>query len=295
MGKGGACPWSSLPRTPPLPRRLYTPAGAGWKSTCVCWWTLSTRRRRRGSCAATRLAWAGTAGGGGRDRPRERPAAGLALGQHTVDHALVGVEQQASPQSPWLGLRLYERPNRGTFFCLSATAHCPCLRSLYDCDFNQQLGLGLTQPARRTVFDLDSVDDLTGGRACPLHAAPCCALLRARDQQLKVRAQLRSLSRCCALSTTPQPPTPCRRCHCRGQSLLWLHRRRWQWLPGLHQLNWVTPLDMCGTPGAVLLLFDVQACNTFKLPSNSHLPFKLPLAAGANPLTACTQCRVCAA
>lgn len=36
----------------------------------------------------------------------------------------------------------------------------PC--SLYDCDFNQQLGLGLPRPGRRSVFDLDSLADLTG-------------------------------------------------------------------------------------------------------------------------------------
>lgn len=48
--------------------------------------------------------------------------------------------------------------------------------SLYDCDFNQQLGLGLTQPARRTVFDLDSVDDLTGDAiAVDSHCFGCTA------------------------------------------------------------------------------------------------------------------------
>eukprot|EP00887_Chlorella_sp_A99_P001201 scaffold14.g1201.t1 len=35
--------------------------------------------------------------------------------------------------------------------------------SLYDCDFNQQLDLGLASAAHRTVFDVASLDDLTGG------------------------------------------------------------------------------------------------------------------------------------
>jgi hypothetical protein len=34
---------------------------------------------------------------------------------------------------------------------------------LYDCDFNQQLELGLPAPGRRTVFDIDSLTELTGG------------------------------------------------------------------------------------------------------------------------------------
>ncbi len=33
---------------------------------------------------------------------------------------------------------------------------------LYDCDFNQQLELGLPHPQHRTVFDIDSLAELTG-------------------------------------------------------------------------------------------------------------------------------------
>jgi len=34
---------------------------------------------------------------------------------------------------------------------------------LYDCDFNQQLELGLVHPQQRqTVFEIDSLEDLTG-------------------------------------------------------------------------------------------------------------------------------------
>ncbi len=34
---------------------------------------------------------------------------------------------------------------------------------LYDCDFNQQLELGMVNRQRRTVFDIESLQDLTGG------------------------------------------------------------------------------------------------------------------------------------
>ena len=40
------------------------------------------------------------------------------------------------------------------------TRALPC--RLYDCDFNQQLELGLTNPSHRTVWDVDSLDELTG-------------------------------------------------------------------------------------------------------------------------------------
>ncbi|KAL4443396.1 hypothetical protein ABPG75_011133 [Micractinium tetrahymenae] len=48
--------------------------------------------------------------------------------------------------------------------------------SLYDCDFNQQLGLGLPHSSRRTVFDLESLEDLTGGAiAVDSHCFGCTA------------------------------------------------------------------------------------------------------------------------
>lgn len=48
--------------------------------------------------------------------------------------------------------------------------------SLYDCDFNQQLGLGLPRPGRRSVFDLDSLADLTGDAiAVDSHCFGCTA------------------------------------------------------------------------------------------------------------------------
>jgi Protein of unknown function (DUF3641) len=31
---------------------------------------------------------------------------------------------------------------------------------IYDCDFNQQLGMGLGVPGGRTIFDIESTDDL---------------------------------------------------------------------------------------------------------------------------------------
>ncbi|KAL4429197.1 hypothetical protein ABPG77_010176 [Micractinium sp. CCAP 211/92] len=48
--------------------------------------------------------------------------------------------------------------------------------SLYDCDFNQQLGLGLPRPGRRTIFDLESLDELTGDAiAVDSHCFGCTA------------------------------------------------------------------------------------------------------------------------
>lgn len=41
-------------------------------------------------------------------------------------------------------------------------ACCPAFCSLYDCDFNQQLELGLSNGRQRTVFDVDSLDELIG-------------------------------------------------------------------------------------------------------------------------------------
>ncbi|KAI7837484.1 hypothetical protein COHA_008675 [Chlorella ohadii] len=47
---------------------------------------------------------------------------------------------------------------------------------LYDCDFNQQLELGLPHPQHRTVFDIDSLAELTGGRiALGSHCFGCTA------------------------------------------------------------------------------------------------------------------------
>ena len=38
----------------------------------------------------------------------------------------------------------------------------PCCCRLFDCDFNQQLDLGLRNEQHRTVFDIDSLEELTG-------------------------------------------------------------------------------------------------------------------------------------
>ncbi|EFN56641.1 hypothetical protein CHLNCDRAFT_57533 [Chlorella variabilis] len=47
---------------------------------------------------------------------------------------------------------------------------------LYDCDFNQQLELGLTTPGLRTVFDVESLEELTGQRiAVDSHCFGCTA------------------------------------------------------------------------------------------------------------------------
>lgn len=47
---------------------------------------------------------------------------------------------------------------------------------LFDCDFNQQLELGLPHPGRRTVFDLDSLADLAGAQiAVDSHCFGCTA------------------------------------------------------------------------------------------------------------------------
>jgi hypothetical protein len=43
---------------------------------------------------------------------------------------------------------------------------------LYDCDFNQQLELGLRNTSLRTVFDLHSLDELTGRRVELLPMSP---------------------------------------------------------------------------------------------------------------------------
>lgn len=47
---------------------------------------------------------------------------------------------------------------------------------LYDCDFNQQLELGLPSPSKRTVFDIDCLADLRGDAvAVGTHCFGCTA------------------------------------------------------------------------------------------------------------------------
>jgi hypothetical protein len=50
-------------------------------------------------------------------------------------------------------------PVSNTYACSQPPPPC----RIYDCDFNQQLELGLVNSKRRTVFDLDSLEELTGG------------------------------------------------------------------------------------------------------------------------------------
>ena len=67
----------------------------------------------------------------------------------------------------------------------------PLSRRLYDCDFNQQLELGLLAPARRTVFDIQSLEELTGGGTLSVQAAVagrCCVPSRPARLKRPTRA-----------------------------------------------------------------------------------------------------------
>lgn len=48
--------------------------------------------------------------------------------------------------------------------------------TLYDCDFNQQLDIGIVNSSKKTVFDVESVDDLLGSAiAVESHCFGCTA------------------------------------------------------------------------------------------------------------------------
>ena len=48
--------------------------------------------------------------------------------------------------------------------------------TLYDCDFNQQLDIGLFDAKKRTIFDIESVEDIVGMKiASDNHCFGCTA------------------------------------------------------------------------------------------------------------------------
>ena len=55
------------------------------------------------------------------------------------------------------------RPLLNTPSAVHHALGCPPVPRLYDCDFNQQLELGLPRAALRTVFDVESLGQLAGG------------------------------------------------------------------------------------------------------------------------------------
>lgn len=43
--------------------------------------------------------------------------------------------------------------------------------TLFDCDFNQQLGIGLSVPKKRTIFDISKTEDVENSR---IQTGPHC-------------------------------------------------------------------------------------------------------------------------
>lgn len=131
----------------------------------------------------------------------------------------------------------------------------PCCRRLYDCDFNQQLDLGLRNEQHRTVFDIDSLEELTGegtillwrsaGARGPAGLHCCAAVVRFRSC---------AASRCNVCCNRHAASHLFHRWADRGgQPLLWVHCGCRQRLPRCHVLRvpiLTSPAERSRTPGS---------------------------------------------